>query len=256
MFALFTGALGPEAFLEGIVELLGRRYSLVAYMLYVLDDQNFMPIAPQTFDVAFSKLELSLRVSGRCSWENYTDFNATIRQVQVALTEWGGVSGVRLIDAHSFLWMMVRVTQQLEQQVKQGLRRPDALKWAMVDQVQAILHRVKNSNGQTEERTVKNKDLIGFSTHEAFYEFLCELWRKQGGLCRLTDLPMVLTKSPDVSNDHVMSVDRIDSDGPYSPENIQLTCWFANRWKGSQNDFEFRKLLEDVRLVGAAGSLD
>jgi hypothetical protein len=45
----------------------------------------------------------------------------------------------------------------------------------------------------------------------------------------------------------VVSIDRKDSAGHYSPENIQLTCWFANRWKGTQADRDFAALIDILR---------
>ena len=45
----------------------------------------------------------------------------------------------------------------------------------------------------------------------------------------------------------VVSIDRKDSARHYSPENIQLTCWFANRWKGTQADGYFAALIDILR---------
>jgi hypothetical protein len=42
------------------------------------------------------------------------------------------------------------------------------------------------------------------------------------------------------------SLDRIDSDGHYEEENLQIVCRFINRWKSDSDDAEFRRL---VRLL-------
>lgn len=252
VYSLFNQALPPEGFIGGLVDLLGRRYSLIAYLLYVFDDQNFMPIAPTTFDTAFSELGLTLRMSGKCSWENYSAYNEAIRKVQAALMTWSALPDVRLIDAHSFLWLMVRVPKKIEQQVSQGLRKPDDLKWEMIEVGQAIFSRVASANGQSELRIVKNKELVGFSSDQALYSFLEDLWHKQSGLCALTGLQMQLKRVQGSGNELLRSVDRICSDGQYSPDNIQWTCWFANRWKGTQDDAGFKRLLNLVRI----GSID
>lgn len=45
------------------------------------------------------------------------------------------------------------------------------------------------------------------------------------------------------------SLDRIDSDGHYEPDNLQVVCQFVIRWKSDSKDLEFRRLLALVRTV-------
>ena len=80
----------------------------------------------------------------------------------------------------------------IEQMRQQGLQRPGDLKAAMIGLAQSVINRVGNANGQTVERVVKNKELFGFSSTEAFYDFLCQAWEDQDGRCALTGLPMLL----------------------------------------------------------------
>ncbi|MCE5972417.1 hypothetical protein LZA78_02790 [Sinirhodobacter sp. WL0062] len=94
---------------------------------------------------------------------------------------------------------------------------------------------------------MKNKKLMGFSSNEAFYNFLCKIWEEQDGLCQLTGLPMLLPQKGRRITELVASIDRKHSAGHYSPDNIQLTCWFANRWKGTQADNEFSALINILR---------
>src|SRR5438874_9970262 len=68
-----------------------------------------MPIAPTTFDKAFRLLELDVITSHHCSWENYALYNDAIRAVQRRLQDVGEIGGARLIDAHSFCWILVRL---------------------------------------------------------------------------------------------------------------------------------------------------
>jgi hypothetical protein len=58
-------------------------------------------------------LEIGLITSRRCSWENYKRFNAALTEVQEALLTLARVPGVRLIDAHSFCWMLARLKKDL-----------------------------------------------------------------------------------------------------------------------------------------------
>jgi len=97
-----------EAFKQ-FCELAGSKYDLAAYLFFIKDDTKFMPIAPTTFDAAFERLGLVLRTSRNCSWENYSEFNLSIAEVQHALNVAMQTDNVRLLDAHSFIWMLMRL---------------------------------------------------------------------------------------------------------------------------------------------------
>jgi hypothetical protein len=77
-----------------------------------MDIDRFAPIAPRTFDEAFRRLGIPLVTSGRCSWENYAEFNDAIEAVRAQLILKPGLSDAQHIDAHSFLWMMVRMEDE------------------------------------------------------------------------------------------------------------------------------------------------
>lgn len=124
---------------------------------------------------------------------------------------------------------------------------PDDIKIKMIELRREIINRAANANGQTEKTVVKNKEVFGFSSEQALHEFLVELWAKQKGICNLTGLPMQLQVEKGTPNHMIVSVDRIDSDRHYSPDNLQLTCWFANRWKGTTPNAEFIDLLNRIR---------
>lgn len=247
LFDLFSGKTDHEPALSRLVELIGRRYSVIAYIFFLIDDTRYMPIAPQTFDRAFAELSIDLRMSGKCSWENYTAYNEAISWVQNALIDWKGFAGTRLLDAHSWIWLMARLPGKIEQQRKQGVSKPDDIKFKMIELGRNIISRAANSNGQTEKTVVKNKEVFGFSSDQALHSFLEQLWEKQKGLCNLTGLPMQLRVPKGEPNHMIVSVDRVDSDRQYSPDNLQLTCWFANRWKGTTPNEEFSGLISLVR---------
>ncbi|BFU92022.1 MAG: hypothetical protein NTAFB01_32090 [Nitrospira sp.] len=87
----------------------GDRYDLIAYLFFLKDWNRFMPIAPTTFDEAFQLLGVRLVTAHHCSWNNYAHYNGTLLAVQRALRDVAGVAEARLIDAHSFCWMLVRM---------------------------------------------------------------------------------------------------------------------------------------------------
>lgn len=98
-----------EELFETFRELAGSRYDLLAYLFFLKDWTRFMPIATTTFDDAFRLLEIGLITRQRCSWENYADYNEALRAVQRHLIDRAGLRGARLIDAHSFCWIRVRL---------------------------------------------------------------------------------------------------------------------------------------------------
>ena len=97
----------------GLVDLLGRKYALIAYLLFLKDRNQYMPIAPSYFDKAFSLLGASFLTNQKCSWENYLTFNNILSELKILLTD--RLEGeVSLLDAHSFAWMISRTIEDNE----------------------------------------------------------------------------------------------------------------------------------------------
>ncbi len=103
---------------------------------------------------------------------------------------------------------------------------------------------VSFSNGQQVLRSIKNKDLL--IPENELHEFLEALLVEQGGLCAITELQLQYDGDED-DKEMLCSLDRIDSDGHYEKDNLQIVCRFVNRWKSDSNDEEFRRLIGIVR---------
>jgi hypothetical protein len=91
----------------------------------------------------------------------------------------------------------------------------------------------------------KDKKFV-FTTKGELERHLIELMESQEGLCALTNLVM-LHYGFDGDADLRCSLDRIDSDAHYERGNLQVVCWFANRWKGASDDEKFKQLIEKIR---------
>jgi hypothetical protein len=63
-------------------------------------------------------------------------------------------------------------------------------------------------------------------------EQLINLWNKQEGKCAISGVEMSYQRNKRQHNMNNCSVDRIDSSGNYTIDNIQLVCWIVNRMKG------------------------
>jgi len=109
LYDFFLGRSRDQAAFESLEQLTdGGPYDLVAYLFFLKDSSRFMPISPRTFDKAFELLGINVLTSHRRSWANYVEFNAALAEVQRALRDVAQVRDARLIDAHSFCWMLVR----------------------------------------------------------------------------------------------------------------------------------------------------
>lgn len=152
---------------------------------------------------------------------------------------------MRLMDAHSFCWLLVKLPEA-------GTTTPNsdpgrvlgARTKAIVNMRLSIERTVAQANGQSVLRTIKNKDLLLEGRElDALLERLMDI---QENRCALTGIPFQF----DGSNRNLLpSPDRIDSQGHYAEGNIQIVCQFVNFWKGSTPNEEFRELLGIVRAV-------
>lgn len=105
LFSLYRDDVSPAEVFTQFVERAGRIYDFVAYLFFLKDWSLFLPIAPTHFDRAFAMLDLNLKTTHRCSWENYNSFLSVMRQVRDELRKLG-FDDARLVDAHSFCWML------------------------------------------------------------------------------------------------------------------------------------------------------
>lgn len=107
-----------------------------------------------------------------------------------------------------------------------------------------MLGTVLNANGQTVERTVKVKTTN--LTRQECEELIRQKMGEQEDRCALTGLPLGYDGECD-DKEMLASLDRIDSDGHYTADNVQLVCRFANRWKGADNDALVKRLMSVLR---------
>jgi hypothetical protein len=115
---------------------------------------------------------------------------------------------------------------------------------AAYDTAGRILETVAKSNGQVVERRVKEKT-TNMSRMELM-DHLADLMHANGQRCAISGLPLQLPGEGD-DPDMQASPDRIDSDRGYVRGNIQVVCWFLNRWKGDDSNANFARLLARVR---------
>ena len=247
LFDLYRGGSGGDTTFGHLSGLTGAKYPLLAYLYFLKDMDRFMPIQPTTFDRAFRDLGIDLVTVRNCSWENYQIFNSALGAVQEALAQVGGLTKIRLIDAHSFCWMPRKAIERRGHQ--EGRERTpgrvlSGREISIIEMRHSVENTVRNANGQLGERTVKNKELR--MTSEALEHLLGSLLDLQSNRCALTGIQFHFA-GPDGDTNLRPSVDRIDSNGHYERGNLQIVCRFVNFWKGDGENEEFKRLLMLVR---------
>jgi len=107
-----------------------------------------------------------------------------------------------------------------------------------------MLATVAQANGQVREATIKEKNTT-LSRLEC-EALIRQKMGEQEDRCALTGLTLGYDGECD-DPEMLASLDRIDSNGHYTPDNLQLVCRFMNRWKGADSDELVRRLLATIR---------
>ena len=94
-----------EASFYDLMDIFGKKYRIIAYLFFLKNRSKYMPLAASTFEVAFEMIGIDLKLSHKCSWENYQEFNALIEEIRKFLSERLNYN-VELLDTHSFLWVL------------------------------------------------------------------------------------------------------------------------------------------------------
>jgi hypothetical protein len=243
LFDAFASEHEPAELFERFRGIAGDGYALPAYFFFLIDDERFAPIAPRTFDEAFRRLGITLTTSGQCSWPNYRAYNDALEDVRREL-QTAGYDGARHIDAHSFCWMLIRMEDDAP-----GDGRPGAVRYASARR-RSIVTMAEHAaaaaaqSGATVTSIRKDKQI--HHARQELERIIETLIERQAGLCAITGLPLGwLGECEDPAM--LVSLDRIDSDGHYKEDNLQVVCRFVNMWKRNSPDGEFRRLLALLR---------
>lgn len=104
--------------------------------------------------------------------------------------------------------------------------------------------------GSGKERTsITKRKEFRFTSSVELESYLLALIDSQDGLCALTGLLLQYDADSD-DPEMLCSLDRINSDGHYEADNLQVVCRFANRWKSDGDDADFRRLVAVLRTSG------
>ncbi|MDX0433205.1 hypothetical protein GOL30_31280 [Sinorhizobium medicae] len=243
---------------EGVIfdslrDLTGGKYPLLAYLYFLKDMDRFMPIQPTGFDRVFRLMGIDFSTLKRCGWDNYSTFNGFLRQMIPPIEQLAGLKSVRLVDAHSFCWILTTlVKMEATGELSPAAGTKDdghflgAREKSIIAMRMAVENTVRNANGQLVQRTVKNKELR--MTSQQLERCIALLLGQQGNRCALTGIPFQYLGQHEDKN-LLPSLDRIDSNGHYEEGNLQVVCQFINFWKSDSDNEQFKQLLNLVRGV-------
>ena len=181
-----------------------------------------------------------------CFWGNYQRFNTALGEVRRALAENCGLTKVRLIDSHSFCWLLGRQLpdEGIRKDGKDHGRVLSGRETSIIEMRNSVKNTVRIANGQLVERTLKNKEQRMTDTElDKLIESLLDL---QNNCCALTGIRFHFHE-PEADANLKPSVDRIDSSGHYERGNLQIVCRFVNFWKADDDNEKFKWLLMLVR---------
>ena len=99
------GAQEATAFAQA-KKVFGGYYDTIAYLFFIKDESRFIPISPGNFEKSLYDIGINYELSGKCDWDNYTGFIDIVKDVQSVMQDNMPDVDIRLIDAHSFLWVI------------------------------------------------------------------------------------------------------------------------------------------------------
>jgi len=87
-------------------ETFGNVYEVIAYLFFVKDSSRFLPVRTGKFQESLASIGIEYKLDSQCSWENYTGFIEIIKEIRAVMQKYIPDVEIRLIDAHSFLWIL------------------------------------------------------------------------------------------------------------------------------------------------------
>ena len=245
LFDFYRDELSPPEVFARIIARAGKRYDFIAYVFFLKDWSQFLPIAPTNFDRAFEMLKVKLRTARRCSWQNYQEYLGVLRQVRDALRD-AGVDDARLIDAHSFCWMLQHPNLP-KSPVERTVPLPEALVISAAASVDGMNETASgNTVGKLDWKLIRdNQAALGRLAEDTVLESE-RLRLRQAGRSDLAE------RVHSVSDDHRQGYDIESFDEDETPRLIEVKA--ARRDKGvmtfflSENEWQKSRKLANYFL--------
>ena len=150
----------------------GGKYDTIAYLFFIKDSSRFLPISTGHLEKSLKSVGFEYKLSGNCSWENYNGFLEIATAIRDLMAQTLPIDEIRLIDAHSFLWV-----------IGENERPTDFLNWSPDDRT------VKEIETEAEEH-LEAEGFIQYKKHSSYYytrnnEVSRITKLRAGGICEL-----------------------------------------------------------------------
>lgn len=175
------------------------------------------------------------------------DFLSTEATFQRIANDRGYADYARALIAGTSLdqWHATPLFSKKAAEAKQpGARLFSPRELAAARMTQMMFDTVAKATGETRLARIKVKE-TSLSQQDCEALLLLKMG-EQEDRCALTGLPLGYDRECD-DRELLASLDRIDSSGHYTPDNVQLVCRFVNRWKSADDDALFRRLVNLLR---------
>lgn len=88
------------------VSVFGGYYDTIAGLFFIKNRIEYLPVRTTFFEESLALIGIDYPLSRMCSWENYTGFIGIVETIRDIMQEVIPDVNIRLIDAHSFLWII------------------------------------------------------------------------------------------------------------------------------------------------------
>lgn len=100
------GKQEEEAAFAQAVSIFGGYYDTIAGLFFIKNRIEYLPVRTTFFEESLALIGIDYPLSRRCNWENYNGFISIVEIIRNIMQEVISDVNIRLIDAHSFLWII------------------------------------------------------------------------------------------------------------------------------------------------------
>ncbi len=234
LFDIYCGKNDEVAFSEA-VSVFGGRYDLISFLFFIKDFTKFLPVASANFDEAFKILGIDYGpMSRHCNWGNYKGFIAIISEIQKELREFLPVTettDIRLIDAHSFVWIIHETPYQ---------------EWDPDHEIKSVIEETVESYTQhTVEGTGGKRETLS-EAYMRSQKVINETKKRANGICQLCGQPAPFKDKNGKAYLEAHHVDWLSRGGIDSTENTVALCPNCHTKMHVVDDPRDVKFLKDV----------
>ena len=110
LYELYHNGNDEVAF-KSIMAVVKNKFALISYLFFIKDKDRYAVVRPNNFAWRFQAIGVKKPCTTPCSWNNYVTFMSVLQEVREFLADKMG--DVSLLDAHSFVWMMWKIKDEV-----------------------------------------------------------------------------------------------------------------------------------------------